>query len=239
VQPGSILFEDDFTGPAGPYDHTKWGEWSTATYNGSAAYGNIQPGDRATIDGQGHLVVPATPTQGTSISTAGKYAFTYGEFSAWIKNPTQVGYWPAFWTLNNDPHGVDHPLIGEADVIEGYTTWAAGYHAGVHNWNNQDSSLTWSTPGDPVLAGDTDLTAGFHKYTARIEPGKVTMLFDGQVVRTTLSTDGGGKPWGFGPTVTAGNWLILTLAIGGAGGAQQPATAPASMLVDRVEVRAL
>ena len=40
---GAVMFSDDFTGAAGaPYDHAQWGEWGTATYNSSAAYGNIK-----------------------------------------------------------------------------------------------------------------------------------------------------------------------------------------------------
>jgi hypothetical protein len=40
--------------------------------------------------------------------------------------------------------------------------------------------------------------------------------------------------------VTRGNWLILTMAVGGAGGQQDgKATAPAQLLVDSVKVTSL
>ncbi len=117
-----MLFSDDFSGN-GDYDHTKWGEWSACTYNGSAAYGGIKCGDRARLDGQGHLAIPATPTQGTSLSTGSTFRFTYGTVTARMMVPTQVGYWPAFWTLNNNPTGKPNSAtVGEVDVIEAYTT---------------------------------------------------------------------------------------------------------------------
>ncbi|MGI3784396.1 MAG: glycoside hydrolase family 16 protein [Janthinobacterium lividum] len=232
-----IVFQDDFSGAKGqPFDSSRWGEWSACTYNGSAAYGNIDCGADETLDGQGHLQIPADPTHGSSISTKDEFTFVYGEVSAWVKTPPQVGYWPAFWTLNNNANGVDSLPLGEADVLESYTTWPTIYHRGTHNWNN---SLTWGSPGDPYC-GNVDLGAAFHKYTARFEPGKITFFFDDvRCGDVTTQADGNGKPYGFGPDVTRGNWLLLTLAVGGAGGQQKPATDAATMLVDRVEVRTL
>lgn len=232
-----ILFEDDFSGARGrPFDSAKWGEWSACTYNGSAAYGNIDCGADETLDGDGHLQVPADPTHGSSISTKDDFTFVYGEVSAWVKTPPQVGYWPAFWTLNNNANGVDRLPLGEADVLESYTTWPTIYHRGTHNWNDD---LTWGSHGDPYC-GNVDLGAAFHKYTARFEPGKITFYFDDvRCGDVTTKDEGNGKPYGFGPDVTRGNWLLLTLAVGGAGGQQKPATEAATMLVDRVEVRSL
>lgn len=235
-----VLFADDFTGTAGTKpDAARWGEWSPCTYNGSAAYGGIKCGERASLDGAGHLVVPATPDTGTSLSTAGRFSFTYGTVSARMKVPEQVGYWPAFWTLNNNPTGrPNSATVGETDVIEAYTTFGDGYRRATHNYTPAGS---WSSADDPLCAG-TDIRGGWHDYAAKIEPGQVTFFFDGvQCGPVEKSTDpeAGGKPYAFGPANPAGNWLLLTLAIGGAGGAQKPAVAPAELLVDRVTVTAL
>ena len=234
----NVLFEDDFNGPAGPYDHSKWGEWSTATYNSSAAYGSIQPGDRATLDGQGHLSIPATPTQGTSISTAGKFAFTYGTVTIRAMVPTTPGYWPALWTLNNTPSGTpDRPITGEMDIHESYTGLANYYHRAVHNYSD---STSWSASADPS-AGLGHVFGEWHDYSAKIEPGQITFYFDGvQQGPPALKQEGAGKPYAFGPDNTNGNWILLTLAVGGAGGQQDgKAVAPAVFLIDRVEVRGL
>lgn len=233
---GAVLFEDDFSGPAGAKpDSTKWGEYSTCGYNSSAAYGNIKCGMDETLDGNGHLIIPATPARGQSIMTGDKFRFLYGTMSAWIKMPPQVGYWPAFWSLNNNTSGANANPVGEVDVAEAYTTWPTIYHALLHSW---DSDSTKTSGGGPDWH-DTgiDLSAGYHKYSAKIEPNKITFYFDDKQVGDP-AVPKPDKTWAFGPAVTRGNWLILTLAIGGAGGQQQPATENAQMLVDRVEVTA-
>jgi len=233
-----VLFSDDFTGSAGARpDRAKWGEWSSCTYNGSASYGDIGCGERAALDGGGHLSIPATPTQGTSISTKDHFTFLYGTVTARMKVPTTAGYWPAFWTLNNNPNGVDTLPLGEADIHESYTGLADYYHRGTHSWNGD---RTWGSPGDPAC-GRNQVFGEWHDYSAKFEPDQVTFYFDGvQCGAVTTKADGGGKPYGFGPDVTRGSWLLLTLAVGGAGGQQDGrATAPAQLLVDRVTVTSL
>lgn len=233
---GSLLFEDDFTGSAGSsFDVRKWHEYSTCGYNSSAAYGLITCGEKETLDGQGHLIIPATPTAGQSLMTGDNFRFLYGTVSAWIKMPSQVGYWPSFWTLNSNASTVASNPVGEIDINESYTTWLDSYHAGIHNWDN-NSALTVSG-GPDYIAANADISAGYHKYSAKVEPNKITFYYDdiqqGQPVVPVA-----GKTWSFGPNVTRGNWLILGLAIGGAGGQQKAPTQNAQMLVDRVEVRA-
>jgi len=236
---GTLLFEDDFVGAAGAApDPAKWAEWSTATYNGSAAYGNIKPGMRATLDGSGHLVIPATPTAGTSISTAGKFDFVYGTVSIWAMAPTTPGYWPGLWTLNNTPDGdPDLPVVGEIDIHESYTGLANYYHRATHNWSG---ATTWSAAADPS-AGLGHVFGEWHKYSARVAPGEIRFFFDDvEQGPPALKSEGAGKPYAFGPDIMNGNWIILTLAIGGAGGQQDGmAVSPAQLLIDRVEVRAL
>ncbi|WP_138758756.1 RICIN domain-containing protein [Modestobacter altitudinis] len=239
VDPGAILFQDDFTGTAGSLpDRTKWEDYSTATYNPSAAFGEIKSGDNETLDGQGNLVVPATPTAGSAIRTGGKFGFVYGTMTAWIKVPAQAGYWPAFWTLNSNPNGVEVFPIGEADTMESYTTWNKVYHAVGHTWTAHGTRGSGSPDNYCPNAQDADLSGRFNKYSATIEPGKITYyLNDVQCAEAYVKDPA--KPWGFGPDITRPNWLILDLAVGGADGQQTPASQPAQMLVDRVEVRAL
>ncbi len=233
-----ILFEDDFNGPAGGGpDPSRWEDFSACSYNPSAAFGSIACGDNEKLDGAGHLVLPATPRSGSAIRTGSHFSFLYGTTSAWIQVPAEPGYWPAFWSLNTPADGSTGLPAGEVDAMEGYTTWLNAYHATAHNYGSDgsryDASDNRCAEGPPV-----DLSAGFHKYSARIEPGKITFSFD-DVQCGLVYTKAPGMVWGFGPDVTRGNWLILDLAVGGGGGQQRPATADARMLVDRVEVRAL
>lgn len=234
VGTGPLLFLDDFNGAPGAPNPARWEDFSTATYNSSAAYGAIKPGARARLDGSGRLIIPATPGVGTAIRSRG--AWLYGDFSAWIQMPTQRGYWPAFWTLNNDPSGRDVFPLGEADVVEFYSTWPEAYHAVTHTWTGDKA--TQSGGGDWYVARP-NLTTRLNKYTVRIQPNRVTCYFnDRQVGQPTLPVPG--KPWGFGPNVTRPNWLILNLANDTRSGLEVIApTEPARMQVGRVEVRAL
>ncbi len=233
-----VLFSDDFTGAGGTRpDAAKWGEWSSCTYNGSAAYGGIKCGERSTLDGAGHLVIPATPTTGTSLSTAGRFAFTYGTVTARMKVPSEGGYWPAFWTLNNNPTGrPNDTTVGEVDVLESYTALANGYRRAVHNWSGATS---WSPASGPIC-GSGHVLGEWHDYAATVEPGKITFFFDGQQCGAVTSKAESANPYAFGPDVSRGSWLLLTLAIGGASGQQDgKAVAPAQLLVDQVTVKGL
>ncbi len=234
---GALLFEDDFTGPAGSLpDPGKWEDHSVSTYNSSAAFGNIEPGDNETLNGAGQLVIPAVPGAGSAIRTGAKFGFQYGTMSAWIKNPAQQGYWPAFWSLNNNPDGTDVFPIGEVDAMEFYSTWPEAYHAIAHTWTG--NSATEGGSPDNYCPG-AGLTSGYNKYSATIEPGKVSFALNDQPCGVAYTKEPG-KSYGFGPDVTRPNWLILNLANDTRSGAEVVApTQPAQMLVDRVEVRAL
>jgi beta-glucanase (GH16 family) len=237
---GTVLFSDDFSGAAGAsYDHAKWGEWSAATYNSSAAYGNIKPGDRARLDGDGHLSIPATPDQGTSISTKDDFTFTYGTITARMKVQTQSGYWPSFWTLNSPADGSGAPLVGEADLIEGFTKYPDGYRSAAHNYDHGNDN---GPHDNPLCGSGNDVRGKWHDYSARIEPGKVTFSFDGKVCWAFDSHDAdlaGNKPYGFGPDNPAGNWLLLTNAVGNSSQGMEAPTQNSVLLVDRVTVTSL
>lgn len=240
VDTGSILFQDFFDGAAGStYDHTKWGDYSSCAYRASAAFGNITCGDNETLDGNGHLVIPATPTAGSAIRTGANFGFTTGVMTAYAKMPVQSGYWPAFWAVNDTPEGTidGSPTTpaGEIDAMESYTEYPNIYHATAKTWaGDQGSSNGDNRCPQPET---TDLTQ-FHKYSAKVEPGKVSFYFDDVKCGTDYIKDPA-KPWGYAPDVSRPNWLILDLAVGGCDGCQPPATQNAQMVVDWVTVRSL
>jgi hypothetical protein len=240
IDTGSIMFQDNFDGSAGQtFDHTKWGDYSSCAYRASAAFGNIQCGDNETLDGQGHLIIPATPSAGSAIRTGANFGFTTGVMSAYIKLPAEGGYWPAFWAVNDTPEGTidGSPTTpaGEIDAMESYTQYSNIYHASTKTWaGDQSSSNGDNRCPQPET---TDLTQ-FHKYSVKVEPGVVTAYFDDVQCGTQYLKDPT-KPWGYVPDVTRANWLILDLAVGGCGGCQAAATENAQMVVDWVTVRSL
>jgi hypothetical protein len=238
--PGSIIFEDDFNGSS--LDTGKWSDWSTATYDSSAAFGLIAPGGdtRVTVS-NGVLSVPATPTQGTAIRSSD--TAVYGVFSVWAKTPTPEGYWPAAWTLNNTRTGRAATLtdpVGEVDILETWTKFSEqtpGLSKALgHTWTGNSSTDYHSPDNTCQTAGK--LSASFHKYTAKVEPGKVTYYVDDAQCGQPYVKDTT-KAWGLGPDQTRPNWFILDNAIGDAGGQQAAPTANSAFLIDRVEVRAL
>ncbi|HEV7752264.1 MAG TPA: DNRLRE domain-containing protein [Baekduia sp.] len=225
--PGGPSFSDDFSGPAGEApDRGKWVDYGPRC-GGVGDWGSISCGSNEHLDGDGHLVIPAMPSAGSALMTQGTFGFVYGTMSAWIKMPPQSGYWPGFWSLNGTQTGTE--LTGEIDTTEVYTAWP-GSTSTAHAWTG--GAHLWKSPD--VLGGQgAALTTGFHKYSATIAPGRVTYFFDDVEVGSLTSAAAPG-PWPWGPEVVRPNFLVLDLAIGGGG---QPApTAPAEMVVDRVEV---
>jgi hypothetical protein len=226
--PTGTLFTDDFTGAAGTKaDTTKWVDYGPCN-GGYQDWGGIQCGANETLDGSGHLVVPATPSTGSALQTRGKFSATYGTFSAWIKMPSQSGYWPAFWMLNGSQSGSE-VQTGETDVVETYTTWS-GANSRLHSWNNGE---VWESP-NILYAQSACLSCAYHKYSVKFSAlGTITFYFDDVQVGQGTQSQAGSK-WFWGPAITRGNWIILDLAVGGAG--QATPSASAQMLVDKVEV---
>jgi Glycosyl hydrolases family 16 len=223
---GGQPFVDNFNGPAGRRpDPSRWTDYGPGC-GAFGGFGLIRCGSMERLDGRGHLVIPATPSTGAGVQTRGLYGVIYGTLSAWIKIPSQAGYWPAFWTLNGSQTG-DEARTGEIDIAEAYTP-DRGTHADAHVWVG---SREVSSAPDLRVGLDIDLTQGFHKYTVEIAPGKLTFLLDDRQVRVIRRSPQ--RAWAWGPVVTRPNVLILDLARGPFRGASKPAR----MLVDRVEVR--
>ncbi len=129
-----------------------------------------------------------------TIDTDGKYYQTYGYFEMEAKLPKGKGTWPAFWLFNHI--GDRRP---EMDIMEAY--------AGGNGWGYTDASgvsipttyaaTVWKGDYDGQQVGfkmyteGTDLSAAFHKYAVKWEPGKQTYYFDGKQVMTvyTAMTD--------------------------------------------------
>jgi hypothetical protein len=218
---------DDFDGVAGaPPDPARWVDYGPHC-GAYAPWGEIRCGASEHLDGRGHLVIPATPSGGSALQTRGRYAFTYGTVSAWIRMPARSGYWPAFWTLNGD-QADSQALTGEIDITEVYAP-GRRTDSTVHVWRGPRE--LWAAPARSHAAG-ADLSRGFHEYRVDIKPGQITFFVDDVRVRTLKKSSA--QRWAWGPDVTRPNFLILDLAVGRAFG---PGPAgPASMLVDRVQV---
>jgi hypothetical protein len=217
-------FIDDFNGPAGtPPDPANWVDYGPGC-GAFASWGRIRCGTTEHLDGRGHLVIPATPAAGSALQTKGLHGLTYGTMAAWIKMPSEPGYWPAFWALNGDQAGSES-RTGEIDVTEIYNTRRRGTHANAHVWNG---ARKWWETRDVEALTHVDLSKRFHKYSVDISPGRIEFFVDDVSVRVVKKSSS--SRWAWGPDVTRQNFLILDLAI------RRAPSRPASMLVDRVLV---
>ncbi|MFY0528764.1 glycoside hydrolase family 16 protein [Archangium gephyra] len=116
-----------------------------------------------------------------TIDTDGKYYQTYGFFEMEAKLPIGRGVWPAFWLFNHP--GDRRP---EIDIMEAYP--GGGPNSGWGDANLHPvafAATVWPNGGDNPSAGHktlqtVDLSAGFHRYAVKWEPGRQTFYFDGQ-----------------------------------------------------------
>jgi beta-glucanase (GH16 family) len=116
-----------------------------------------------------------------TIDTDGKYYQTYGYFEMEAKLPVGRGVWPAFWLFNHP--GDRRP---EIDIMEAYP--GGGPNSG---WGDSNlhpvafAATVWPNGASNPAAGSktlqtVDLSAGFHTYAVKWEPGQQTYYFDGQ-----------------------------------------------------------
>ena len=121
-----------------------------------------------------------------TIDTDGKYYQTYGYFEIEAKLPRGKGTWPAFWLLNHDE---PDPMRPEIDIMEAYAGGGAD-----KGWSDDQlhpttyAATVWPTGAPEGIAGSLmvqdlgDLSASFHKYAVKWEPGRQTFYFDGKPV---------------------------------------------------------
>lgn len=84
------------------------------------------------------------------LNTKGKREFLYGRFEARIRQPGEVGMWPAFWMLGGNIDEVGWPACGEIDIMEGkgrLPTWTSGaLHRGPDPAGDKITSAEYELP---------------------------------------------------------------------------------------------
>ncbi|HTC94039.1 MAG TPA: glycoside hydrolase family 16 protein, partial [Terriglobales bacterium] len=136
AQSWTLIWSDEFNGPAGSAPNSSNWAFETGNNNG---WGNAEleyycpPGNNVAPcsasnpnifqDGNGNLVIQAIRTpSGTWTSgrmkTEGLQQFQYGRMEARMKLPVGNGLWPAFWMLGSNIGTVGWPTCGEQDIME-------------------------------------------------------------------------------------------------------------------------
>jgi hypothetical protein len=197
------VFADEFNGTA-----LDTANWSTSWFNGGQMNNTAtSPANVSVADGVLTLTLSST-SDGALISTnpsggAGTgFQMTYGYTEARILfggSGSTCNDWPAFWT-----DGQSWPQDGEIDIAEGLGTLTSNYHSNAGASNSNTVSGSWC--------------GSWHTYGVDREPGINTIYWDGQVIRSYASNDGGSP-----------QYLILNIGSG-----EGPSAAGDTMQVDYV-----
>lgn len=174
-----------------------------------------------------------------SISGQTLQNLTYGRFDAKVKCPNVVGAWCGFWMVGSNfwkeyidgdrpiNHGTIWPACGEIDVQETMPGNATNSQANL--WSYTGGSLGTGASSGVINVGD------WHVYGLEWTDTYIAALLDGvEFKRWTFSS--------WDASVTQAYhlpfYMILNLAIGGAGGQPLDTTEEMKMYVDWVRVYA-
>lgn len=159
-----------------------------------------------------------------SITTEGKYSFTYGKAEARMKLPKGQGMWPAFWMLGQNIREIGWPKCGEIDIMEHINSEDILY--GTLHWHNEkhvsDGTKTPCTVGE------------FHTYSIEWEPKSIKWFLDGKQYHEVNIADAVNNTEEFQRPF----YMILNLAIGGDWPKNPDSTTifPDAVVVDYVRV---
>jgi beta-glucanase (GH16 family) len=179
----TLTFSEEFNGSSlngSVWTDTIWYEQSNPTKNYAVEDGKLKIWPQRDASGKFF---------NRTIDTDGKYYQTYGYFEMEAKLPYGKGVWPAFWLFNHI--GNRRP---EIDIMEAYPGGGPS-----NGWGTADlrpnvyAATIWTdykVEHGHKKVNTPDLSAGFHKYAVKWEPGKQTFYFDGKEVWTTNVTMG-------------------------------------------------
>jgi beta-glucanase (GH16 family) len=143
--------------------------------------------------------------------TKGKREFRYGRLEARIRQPGEVGMWPAFWLLGGNIDDVGWPRCGEIDIMEGkgrLPTWTSvALHRGPDPASNRISSREYT-----LQSGS--FHDDWHVFAVEWEPGRIRWEVDSVPFfeqRPVTGEDPAYWPFDEGHSF----FIILNLAVGG------------------------
>jgi beta-glucanase (GH16 family) len=214
----TLTWSDEFNGPAGAIDATKWsfdvGTGTNGWGNGELEYYTNRLSN-VTLDGNGALEIIARQeafmgrnyTSGR-INSAGKFSQAYGRFEARIQIAQGQGIWPAFWILGDNIGSVGWPQCGELDIQETVGPTPAVNHGSAHGPGYSGGNPLTGTYKLPAGA----LSDGYHVYAIEWEPNVVRWYVDDNLYETRTPADvPAGKVWVYDHPF----FVIFNLAVGG------------------------
>jgi beta-glucanase (GH16 family) len=217
----ALVWSDEFNGSS--VDASKWSPLDLPdNVNGSQEY--YRPQNAVVSGGYLNLIGKRENYGGRSytsgsLTSYGKFSFTYGKAVARMQMPVGQGYWPAFWMIGD--HAPSWPAGGELDIMESI---GQNFVVGTAHWDNNGHQSSGGTYNVPVTA--------FHDYEMEWTPQSIIWRVDGvQYYSISSSTNGAF----LSPTKY---YFYLNMAIGGTwpGNPTSATVFPATTLVDYVRV---
>ena len=147
-----------------------------------------------------------------SLTTQGKFAFSFGKIEVRAKIPTGRGTWPAIWLLGTD-RSVGWPMGGEIDLMENVGFDPEKIHFTVHT--GAFNHVMKTQRGHAIVVEKP--WADFHRYGLIWTPERLEFFFDGEKVSEFVNDGQGPAHWPF----NSPQYLIVNLALGGAWGGQR------------------
>src|ERR1700761_1932379 len=221
----NTVFSDNFAGAAGSAPSAQNWFYDIGTGYGT---GETEQTTNSTsnvyLDGNGHLVLKATDSNGTW--TSGRIESTRDDFqappggklemTASIEQPNPangLGYWPAFWALGSPMRtGGGWPTSGEIDMMED-----------VNGLNEASQTLhdAANSPGHALIAcpgAGSSCQTGYHTYSVILDRTNTSaetlqFLMDGTVESTITEASVGTTAWQ--EAIDHGFFIIFDLAMGG------------------------
>lgn len=165
-----------------------------------------------------------------SLTTKGKFAFTYGKVEIRAKIPTGRGTWPALWLLGED-NKLGWPRCGEIDLMENVGFEPNKLHFTVHT--GAFNHVLGTQRGKAVVLDKP--WAEYHRYGLIWTHERIEFFLDGEKVSEFANDGKGLDHWPF----DSPQYLIINLALGGAWGGRMgvdDSIFPVEFRVDYVRV---
>lgn len=174
----------------------------------------------------------------SSITTMNKHEWKYGRFEIRAKIPTDLGTWPAIWTLGKNN---EWPSSGEIDILEMYRVNNVPTILANFAWGtNQRYIPSWDGIKIPVSefeAKDPDWKNKFHIWRMDWDANLVSIYLDDFLLnshptqRVNASTE-----WGSAKPFDQPHYILLNLALGSNGGNPSTTQFPQKYYIDYVRV---
>jgi beta-glucanase (GH16 family) len=229
AQDWTLVWSDEFNYTGLP-DTAKWVNEVGFIRNNELQYYTFRNPENSKVENGALLIIGKEESYSgadytsASLTTDGKYSWTYGKIEARIKLQNGQGIWPAFWLLGQDINQVGWPKCGELDIME---------H--INNENMNHGTMHWDNSGHVSYGGTVDCDVQqYHIYSLERDEQAIVWYLDGNKYLEGNIKDNINNTGAFHNPF----YMILNLAIGGnwPGSPDNTTLFPDTMSVDYVRV---